>query len=136
MIDLFAALFPHSSTTDGVTVRVAVSYLAEQSSPEAGRWFWSYHVRIENHRKDTVQLLSRYWQIIDGRGMIQEVRGQGVVGEMPVIEPGDSYDYVSGCPLGTSNGQMRGHYRLVATEEQALKVEIPGFPLLAPVINR
>ena len=136
MIDLFASLFPHRATTAGVTVRVAVSFLAEQSSPEAGRWFWSYHVRIENHRDDTIQLLSRYWQIIDGRGMIQEVRGQGVVGEMPVIEPGDSFDYVSGCPLGTSSGQMRGHYQLMATNERSLKVEIPQFSLLAPIPSR
>lgn len=136
MVDVLAALFPHVATTDDIVVRVAVSYLADQSAPVAGRWFWSYHVRIENCRDDTVQLLSRHWRIVDGRGAVHEVRGQGVVGDMPVIEPGRSYDYVSGCPLDTASGQMGGHYHFTAEDDRQLLVTIPTFALLAPIANR
>ena len=100
--DTMAMLFPHVATTGEIHVRVAVSFLPEQSAPKAGRWFWSYHIRIENDGERSVQLLSRHWRITDGRGTEHEVRGEGVVGEMPLIPPGGSYDYVSGCPLSTS----------------------------------
>lgn len=136
MADLFALLFPHVAQTRDVTVRVAVSFLAEQSAPAQGRWFWSYHVRLENHGKAVVQLLARHWKIVDGRGGIHEVRGQGVVGDMPVIAPGDSYDYVSGCPLDTPSGTMSGHYQLVDEEGVPFDVAIPEFLLLAPVETR
>ena len=122
-------LFPHEATTRGITVRVAVSYLAEQSDPTAERWFWSYHVRIENGSERSVQLLSRSWQIVDGRGVLHEVHGEGVVGEMPLIAPGASYDYVSGCPLDTPSGAMSGSYRMVDEEGTAFDVSIPRFPL-------
>jgi len=127
-----SAMFPHSVTTGSVTVRVAVSYLAEQSAPQQGRWFWSYHVRIENHGEGAIQLLGRHWRIVDGRGNIHEVRGQGVVGDMPVIPPGTSYDYVSGCPLDTPNGTMEGHYQLVDDEGSPFEATIPRFTLLTP----
>jgi ApaG protein len=133
MDDTLALLFPHVAVTGDVTVRVAVSFLAEQSAPDQGRWFWSYHVRIENHGSATVQLLARHWQIVDGRGNVHEVRGQGVVGDMPVIGPGDSYDYVSGCPLDTAAGAMSGHYHLVDEAGEPFEVEIPEFALLSPV---
>ena len=113
-------------------MRVAVSYLAEQSAPQQGRWFWSYHVRIENHGEGAIQLLGRHWRIVDGRGNIHEVRGQGVVGDMPVIPPGTSYDYVSGCPLDTPNGTMEGHYQLVDDEGSPFEATIPRFTLLTP----
>jgi ApaG protein len=125
-------MFPHGVTTGSVTVRVAVSYLAEQSAPQQGRWFWSYHVRIENHGEGAIQLLGRHWRIVDGRGNIHEVRGQGVVGDMPVIPPGTSYDYVSGCPLDTPNGTMEGHYQLVDDEGSPFEATIPRFTLLTP----
>jgi ApaG protein len=132
MADTLALLFPHVAVSGELTVRAAVSYLPEQSAPEQGRWFWSYHVRIENGGERTVQLLERYWKIVDGRGNIHEVRGQGVVGEMPVITAGDSYDYVSGCPLETSAGTMSGHYVLVDEEGDPITAEIPEFALLSP----
>jgi len=132
MADTLALLFPHVAVSGDLTVRAAVSYLPEQSAPEQGRWFWSYHVRIENGGERTVQLLERYWKIVDGRGNVHEVRGQGVVGEMPVITPGDSYDYVSGCPLETSAGTMSGHYVLVDEEGDSVRAEIPEFALLSP----
>jgi ApaG protein len=96
--------FPHSATTREITVRVSVSYLPEQSEPAKGRWFWAYHIRIENGGAKAVQLVSREWTISDGRGIQHEVRGEGVVGEQPVLEPGGSFDYVSGCPLTTPTG--------------------------------
>ena len=126
-------LFPHVATTRGIHVRVAVSYLAEQSAPAAGRWFWSYHVRIENDGERAVQLLSRHWQIKDGRGQEHEVRGEGVVGEMPLIPVGGSFDYVSGCPLATASGSMHGSYRMVDESGTTFDIAIPEFQLVSPV---
>src|SRR3546814_4634496 len=91
-----------------MTVRVAVSYLAEQSQPAAGRWFWSYHIRIENDGDQPVQLISRHWNIRDADGGLHEVQGEGVIGEQPVIAPGSSYDYVSAWPLNTQSGSKNG----------------------------
>ena len=133
MADTLALLFPHRTETRGITVRVAVSFLPEQSAPDQARWFWSYHVRIENQGQSTVQLLSRHWRIADARGNVHEVRGQGVVGEMPVIPPGESYDYVSGCPLDTPSGTMSGHYQFVDESGASFEAEIPQFALLSPV---
>lgn len=126
------ALFPYYSATDDIIVRVSVSFLPEQSEPDRGRWFWAYHVRIENEGDAPVQLLSRRWAITDGRGTIHHVEGEGVVGEQPVIHPGGSYDYVSGCPLTTSTGVMEGHYNMVTAEGHMLRVAIPRFALVAP----
>ena len=128
-----AVLFPFSAKTDGITVRVAVSYLAEQSDPSAGRWFWSYHIRVENGGSKAVQLLSRYWQITDGRGGVQEVHGEGVVGEMPLIGTGASFDYVSGCPLTTASGAMAGSYGMVGEDGVAFDAAIPRFSLIGPL---
>ncbi|RZT56563.1 ApaG protein [Sphingomonas sp. BK036] len=128
------ALFPNAATTDGVTVRVSVSYLPEQSEPERGRWFWAYHIRLENDGDESVQLLTRHWVITDGRGARHSVEGEGVVGEQPVIEPGASFDYVSGCPLATPSGAMQGTYRMVREDGAIFDVEIPRFALLAPAV--
>ena len=129
------SLFPHSATTSDVTVRVSVSFLPEQSEPGKGRWFWAYHVRIENGGRKSVQLISREWVIVDGRGGRHEVMGEGVVGEQPVIEPGASFDYVSGCPLTTPSGFMEGRYHMVDEEGRSLAVTIPRFPLTAPAVT-
>ena len=128
-------LFPHSTTTRDVTVRVSVSFLPEQSEPGRGRWFWGYHVRIENEGKRAVQLVSREWSIVDGRGSRHEVIGEGVVGEQPVIEPGASIDYVSGCPLSTPTGFMEGRYHMVDGAGGGFAVAIPRFPLTAPAVT-
>ena len=130
-IDALAMLFPNVAVTRGIAVRVAVSYLADQSDPTTNRWFWSYHVRIENGSDKAVQLLSRSWSITDGRGALHEVVGEGVVGEMPLIAPGASFDYVSGCPLDTPRGEMVGKYRMVDEDGSAFDVEIPRFALLS-----
>lgn len=132
MAETLALFFPHVAETDGVTVRVAVSYLADQSSPAAGRWFWSYHIRLENHRDQAVQLLARHWVISDARGNAHEVRGAGVVGDTPRIAPGESYDYVSGCPLDTASGSMVGSYHMVGEDGSTFDVAIPTFDLVGP----
>ena len=132
-LDTLAMLFPNVETTRGITVRVAVSYLAEQSDPSINRWFWSYHIRIENGSDSSVQLLSRSWTSTDGRGMVHDVQGEGVVGEMPLIAPDGSFDYVSGCPLDTPTGSMSGSYNMVDEDGESFDVAIPKFALLAPV---
>ena len=129
------SLFPHSATTREVTVRVSVSFLPEQSEPGKGRWFWAYHVRIENGGARAVQLVSREWTIVDGRGGRHEVQGEGVVGEQPVIEPGAAFDYVSGCPLNTPSGSMEGRYHMVGADGHGFEVAIPRFPLTAPAVT-
>ena len=131
MIDL---LFPDAATTEGVTVRVSVSYLPEQSDPARGRWFWAYHIRIENDSDRTVQLLTRHWIITDGRGARHSVEGEGVVGEQPLVAPGASYDYVSGCPLSTPTGAMQGSYRMIDEGGRRFDVAIPKFALTAPAV--
>ena len=131
--DALSVLFANVATTRGISVRVAVSYLAEQSNPALGRWFWSYHVRIENGSDLSVQLLARQWKISDSNGAIHEVQGEGVVGETPLIAPGASFDYVSGCPLDTPGGSMTGSYRMVDEDGGTFDVDIPKFALLAPI---
>jgi ApaG protein len=125
-------LFQHAAMTDWITVRVAVNFLPEQSRIEAGKWFWVYHIRIENDSTQTVKLLTRHWRITDGRGMVNLVEGDGVVGEQPLLRPGDSHDYVSGCPLSTPTGSMEGHYLFRRGDGTELKAAIPFFPLAAP----
>jgi ApaG protein len=129
------ALFGHVTETGGVAVRVSVSYLAEQSEPARGRWFWAYHIRIENASERTVQLLTRHWIITDGRGARHTVEGEGVVGEQPVIAPGGSFDYVSGCPLTTPTGSMQGSYLMVDDSGTTFHAAIPKFALTAPAVG-
>ena len=129
------ALFPNMAETQQVIVRVSVSYLPEQSEPRRGRWFWAYHVRIENEGDVAVQLLTRHWVITDGRGLRHSVEGEGVVGEQPQIAPGASFDYVSGCPLQTPTGSMQGSYHMIAADGSAFDVDIPKFALIAPAVD-
>jgi ApaG protein len=128
-------LFPYATRTGDIVVRVAPSFLADQSEPEKERWFWAYHVRIENLGEAAAQLVSRRWLITDGRGDRQRVEGEGVVGAQPVIEPGQSYDYVSGCPLDTPTGAMEGSYRMVGADGAGFDVRIPRFELVATAVG-
>jgi len=132
MID---ALFKDVAETRGITVRVAVTYLAEESEPERGRWSWTYHIRIENDSEQTVQLLTRHWVITDARGARHSVEGEGVVGEQPMIAPGGSFDYVSWNQLTTPSGSMQGSYRMIAEDGSVFDVTIPKFALLAPAVT-
>ena len=104
----------------------------DQSDPEEGRFLWSYMVTIENKGSETVQLLSRYWHISDATGRVQEMRGPGVVGAQPILEPGQSFQYTSGCPLPTASGAMSGHYDMRAVSGDGFAVEIPLFLLESP----
>lgn len=133
---MIQALYPYAVTTNGVTVRVSVSFQPETSQPREGRWFWIYQVRIENGRNASIQLLNRHWRITDGRGAVHIVEGSGVVGEQPVIAPGCAYDYVSGCPLATPSGQMVGHFGMLDTDGARFQASIPSFPLLGPAVSR
>ncbi|MFT3966092.1 MAG: Co2+/Mg2+ efflux protein ApaG [Sphingobium sp.] len=129
------ALFPYSETTKDVTVRVSVAFLAEQSEPERGRWFWAYHIRIENGQDKPVQLLTRRWHITDGRGSVHTVEGEGVVGAQPVIQPGTAYDYVSGCPLATPTGVMVGSFQMLGSDGALFDVQVPRFGLIAAAVS-
>ena len=129
------ALFPHVAETRGMIVRVSVSFLPEQSEPGRGRWFWAYHIRIENAGDMSVQLLTRHWIITDGRGARHSVEGEGVIGEQPLIAPGESFDYVSGCPLSTPTGSMLGSYHMMGEDGSGFDVDIPKFSLIAPAVG-
>ena len=126
----------YETETDGVRVRVRPSYLAGQSDPDAGRWVWAYQVEIVNLSGGPVQLVARRWTITDALGRVEEVRGPGVVGEQPVIEPGDSYAYASGCPLTTPSGSMVGAYFMQDAEGRMFEAAIPAFSLDVPDSRR
>jgi ApaG protein len=128
--------FRYETVTHGIRVTVTPHYLQDRSDPGQSRYFWAYAVEITNLSQQTVQLRSRYWRITDGAGRVQEVRGPGVVGEEPVILPGDSYEYTSGCPLTTPSGFMVGSYQVETARGEALTVEIPAFSLDLPEPRR
>jgi ApaG protein len=123
----------YSETTRAIRVSVRAFYLADQSAPDRSHFVWAYRVAIANEGRETVQLLRRSWQITDGQGRTQQVQGEGVVGETPVLEPGQSFEYTSGTPLGTPSGFMRGAYHMVVTATgEAFDVSIPAFSLDSP----
>lgn len=122
----------YQATTRAIQVTVTPAYQEEQSSPGENRYVWAYHIRIENHGTETVQLLNRYWHITDSLGHVEEVRGPGVVGEQPVLRPGEAYEYTSGCPLSTPSGIMLGSYEMQSTDGNQFEVEIPAFSLDSP----
>lgn len=122
----------YSQTTKAITVSVQPSYLDDQSSPTDSHFVWAYRVRIENHGTMPVQVLRRHWKITDALGRLQEVQGSGVVGEQPIIHPGDSYEYTSGTPLTTPSGIMVGSYQVETTDGERFDIAIPAFSLDSP----
>ncbi|MGE5476556.1 MAG: Co2+/Mg2+ efflux protein ApaG [Bacteroidales bacterium] len=122
----------YTETTRGITVTVQPVYLDDQSSPAEGHYVWAYRVRIENNGDATVQLKRRHWKITDALGRMQEVQGAGVVGEQPVLQPGQSYEYTSGTPLTTPSGIMMGTYQMQNDEGETFDVSIPAFSLDSP----
>jgi ApaG protein len=122
----------YQEQTRSVVVSVEPFYVGVQSSPEQGRYVFGYRVRIENRGGETVQLLRRHWRITDALGRTVEVRGDGVVGEQPVLEPGESFEYTSGTPLGTPSGIMVGSYVMVTPSGETFAAAIPAFSLDAP----
>ncbi len=120
----------YEAVTRGIRVSVTPQYLEHQSDDE--RYFWAYTVVIENEGRTAAQLKTRYWQITDAKGRVEEVRGPGVVGETPLLKPGESFTYTSGCPLNEPSGVMVGHYGMVDADGGAFEVEIPAFSLDSP----
>ncbi len=123
----------YTATTFDIEVTVQPNYLADESQPEEGRYVWAYRVQIRNAGADTVQLIRRTWHITDGRGRAIKVEGPGVVGEQPILEPGDHFEYTSGTPLETPGGFMQGIYHMVSIGSgEAFDVTIPAFSLDSP----
>ena len=122
----------YSQTTRAITVTVKPFFLEDQSSPAEAHYVWAYHVRIENQGPETVQLRNRHWRITDSLGRVQEVRGAGVVGEQPVLKPGDSFEYTSGTPLPTPSGIMVGSYQMETDAGERIDIAVPPFSLDSP----
>ena len=122
----------YSQVTRDIRIIVRPIYLEEQSAPEESHYVWAYQVRIENQGRETVQLLNRYWHITDAAGHVQEVRGPGVVGEQPVLKPGEIFEYTSGTPLKTPSGIMAGNYEMTTEQGSRFEVAIPAFSLDRP----
>ncbi len=122
----------YEETTRTIRVMVEPVFLDEQSSPSDDHYVWAYHVRIENLGRETVQLRTRHWRITDANGRIHEVRGDGVVGEQPVLHPGEAFEYTSGTPLATPSGIMVGDYAMESETGEKFTVAIPAFSLDSP----
>jgi ApaG protein len=125
-------LFSSEATTRGIRIRVISSYLPERSEPERSQWFFMYDVEIANLGSETAQLVSRHWIITDANGEVQEVKGPGVVGKQPILKPGQSFRYTSGCPLATCFGTMQGTYQMVTDAGERFDAEIAAFSLGEP----
>lgn len=122
----------YEATTRGVGISVTPTFMAEQSEPEQDRYFWTYTIKIENDGDETVQLLTRHWRITDANGHTIEVKGDGVVGEQPVLRPGESFHYTSGTPLPTPSGMMVGSYGMRTAGGEDFDVVVPAFSLDLP----
>jgi ApaG protein len=122
----------YEALTRGIRVRVVPQYLEEESAPDEGRYVWAYTIDIANEGSETVQLRSRHWRITDANGRLEEVRGPGVVGQTPILEPGASFRYTSGCPLTTPSGIMVGSYKMTTKLGELIDVAIPAFSLDSP----
>lgn len=126
----------YRAVTRDIEVTAEPFYLEDQSEPEENRYVWGYRITIANNSSETVQLRSRYWQITDANGRIEEIRGAGVIGEQPTLNPGDSYQYSSGCPLTTTSGVMVGRYQMQSPDGNAFEIDIPAFSLDIPEARR
>lgn len=123
-------MFTSEACTRGVRVHVESNYSAERSDPERGQWFFTYHITITNEGPQTVQLLMRHWTITDANGKTEQITGPGVIGEQPVLRPGESFEYTSGCPLRTPVGSMQGRYLMLRRDtEQTFEADIAPFTL-------
>ena len=126
----------YEAVTRGVRVKVTPHFLEEESARDEDRFFWSYTIDIINEGSETVQLRSRHWRITDAAGHTEEVRGPGVVGKTPVLAPGASFRYTSGCPLGTPSGIMVGSYQMTTEAGELFNVAVPAFSLDSPHARR
>ncbi len=126
----------YTAITRDIEVTVAPQFLPDRSDPDDSRYFWAYTIEISNHGRLSVQLTARHWMITDANGRSEEVKGPGVVGEQPILTPGTSFRYTSGCPLSTPSGIMKGLYRMVNEEGEVFDVTIPAFSLDSPYAKR
>lgn len=126
----------YRAVTRQIEVTVEPNFMPERSSTERSQYFWSYTIVITNNSKETVQLRTRHWIITDATGKRDEVRGEGVVGEQPVIEPGESFEYTSGVPLPTTSGIMTGRYYMVTSKGEKFEIDVPTFSLDTPDSKR
>lgn len=126
----------YQAQTQGVRVTVVPEFMEKESAHEQSRYFWAYTIEIVNLSRQTVQLMTRHWIITDGRGEVHEVRGDGVVGKQPVLRPGESFSYTSGCPLMTPDGSMQGYYAMLGEDGVIFNVEVPLFPLDSPYVKK
>ncbi|MEM9104073.1 MAG: Co2+/Mg2+ efflux protein ApaG [Pseudomonadota bacterium] len=122
----------YRALTNEIEITVEPFYLEEQSEPDENRFVWGYRIVITNRSGQTVQLRDRHWRITDALGQVDEVNGEGVVGEQPILAPGEQFEYSSGCPLDTSSGMMVGQYRMVRQDGESFMVDIPAFSLDVP----
>jgi len=134
--DLKTTMSSYRAVTRNIEVKVSPRFMPERSSSEKSYYFWAYTVEISNRGKSTVQLKTRHWRITDGLGRLQEVRGPGVIGEEPVLEPGASFEYTSGVPLPTPSGFMVGTYGMVSTDGDHFDIDVPAFSLDGPDTKR
>ena len=122
----------YEQITRGIRIRVMPEYLEDQSDPDEPHYVWSYTVRIENESDDIVQLKTRRWHITDAHGYTDEVYGEGVVGEQPILKPGEGFEYTSGAPLATPSGMMVGSYGMATHSGEMFDADIPAFSLDSP----
>ena len=122
----------YEAVTRSIKVIVEAIFLDEQSAPDEDHFVWAYQIRIENDSLEQVQLINRHWQITDAHGQLQEVRGEGVVGEQPTLQPGEAFEYTSGTPLGTPSGIMVGSYEMKTSGGERFDIKIPAFSLDSP----
>jgi ApaG protein len=122
----------YEETTRQIRVTVHPQFLENQSQPEESKYVWAYTITLQNRSDESVKLLTRHWIIIDGLGHTQDVKGDGVVGEQPLLRPGEQFEYTSGCPLSTPSGVMRGSYRMITAKGEGFDVVIPAFSLDSP----
>ncbi len=127
---------PYQAESGGFVVRVRPTYLPDQSEPDQHRFVWGYSIEIENRSEAPAQLVSRHWIITDAAGRVEEVKGPGVVGEQPTIQPGEIYAYASGCPLSTRSGLMMGSYEMISDAGEHFEITIPAFSLDLPEARR
>ena len=126
----------YRAVTREIEVKVSPQFLPDRSSPENGYFFWAYTIVITNSGRETVQLRTRHWIITDATGRRQEVRGEGVVGEQPVLAPGERFEYTSGVPLQTASGFMTGRYQMVSESGERFEIDVPTFSLDSPNVKR
>lgn len=121
-----------TKTTHNIKITATPQFLAEHSEPADGHYVWAYTIELENYGNEPVQLLNRHWKITDAQGLTQEVRGAGVIGEQPVLKPGEAFQYTSGTALNTASGIMLGEYEMVGPGGEHFEVEVPAFSLDSP----